>query len=276
MSATESVASTDEPLDAGLELVLPGKARSAGDGWTWIAEGWALFARAPLMWVISMVIVFVVMIAMSLVPMIGTLAFQVLQAVIAGGFVVACRSLEQGDEFDLEHLFAGFKRRFLPLAIVGLLLLLGWVAIILVFGAFVGFSILGAFLTGDPEAMMASMMASVGVIMIGTLVAVGLSVPLMAAYWFAPALVMMHDMKPVEAMKASFFACFRNFVPFIVYGLVMLVALIVAMIPFGLGMLVWVPLAITSTYVAYRRIFTEEEGAVADPLPSPLPGEGGL
>lgn len=263
MSATESVASTDEPPDAGLKLVLPGKSESAGHGWTWIAQGWGLFARAPLMWVISMVIVFVVMIALSLVPMIGTLAFQVLQAVIAGGFVVACRSLEQGDDFDLEHLFAGFKRRFLPLAIVGLLLLLGWVAIILVFGAFVGFSILGAFLTGDPEAMMASMMASVGVIMIGTLVAVGLSVPLMAAYWFAPALVMMHDMKPVEAMKASFFACFRNFVPFIVYGLVMFVALIVAMIPFGLGMLVWVPLAITSTYVAYRRIFTEEEGTEA-------------
>ena len=276
MSATESIASTDEPPDAGLKLVLPGKAESAGDGWTWIAQGWALFARAPLMWVISMVIVFVVMIALSLVPIIGTLAFQVLQAVIAGGFVVACRSLEQGDDFDLEHLFAGFRRRFLPLAIVGLLLLLGWIAIILVFGAFVGFSILGAFLTGDPEAMMASMMASVGVIMIGTLVAVGLSVPLMAAYWFAPALVMMHDMKPVEAMKASFFACFRNFVPFIVYGLVMFVALIVAMIPFGLGMLVWVPLAITSTYVAYRRIFTEEEGAVADPLPSQLPGERGL
>ena len=261
MSATESVAFTEEPLDAGLKLVLPGTAQAAGDGWTWIARGWALFARAPLMWVISMVIVFVVMIALSLVPVIGTLAFQVLQAVIAGGFVVACRSLEQGDDFDLEHLFAGFKRRFLPLAIVGLLLLVGWIVILLVFAVFVGFSVLGAFLTGDPEAMMASMMASVGVMMIGTLVAVGLSVPLMAAYWFAPALVMMHDMKPLEAMKASFFACFRNFVPFIVYGLVMLIALIVAVIPFGLGMLVWVPLAITSTYVAYRRIFTEDAGA---------------
>jgi len=263
MSATEPAASTDEAPGAGLQLVLPGKREEVGDGWTWIAQGWTLFAKAPLMWVISMVIVFVVMIAVSLVPMIGSLVFQVLQAVIAGGFVVACRSLEKGDDFDLEHLFAGFRKRFAPLAIVGLLLLAGWVGIILVFGAFVGFSILGAFLTGDPEAMMASMMASIGVILLGTLVVLGLSVPLMAAYWFAPALVMMHDMKPVEAMKASFFACFRNFVPFILYGLVMLVAAIVAVIPFGLGMLVWVPLAITSTYVAYRRIFTEEEGAAA-------------
>lgn len=263
MSATESIASTDGPLDAGLKLVLPGKGESAGAGWTWIAQGWTLFAKAPLMWVISMVILFVVMIAVNLVPLLGALAFQVVQAVFVGGLMVACRSLETGGDFDLEHLFAGFRKRFIPLAVVGLLLLVGWVVIMLVFGLFVGFSVVGAFLTGDPEAVMASIMASMGVILLGTLVMLGLSVPLMAAYWFAPALVMMHDMKPLAAMKASFFACFRNFVPFLVYGLVMFVALIVAMIPFGLGMLVWLPLAITSTYVAYRGIFTEDEVVAA-------------
>jgi len=265
MSATESIASTDEPLDAGLKLVLPGKAESAGDGWTWIAQGWTLFAKAPLMWVISMVILFVVMIAINLVPLLGALAFQVVQVVFVGGLMVACRSLETGGDFELEHLFAGFRKRFVPLAIVGVLMLLGWIAIMLVWGLFVGFSVLGAFLTGDPEAVMASVMASMGMIVIGTLVVAGLIVPLMAAYWFAPVLVTMHDMKPLAAMKASFFACFRNFVPFLVYGLVMLVALVVAMIPFGLGMLVWLPLAITSTYVAYRGIFTEEASAAAAP-----------
>ncbi|HET7729633.1 MAG TPA: BPSS1780 family membrane protein [Usitatibacter sp.] len=265
MSATESIASNDEPLDAGLKLVLPGKAESPGDGWTWIAQGWTLFARAPLMWVIAMVILFVVMIAINLVPLLGALAFQVVQVVFVGGLMAACRSLETGGDFDLEHLFAGFKKRFIPLAVVGVLMLLGMLAIMVVWGLFVGFSVLGAFLTGDPEAVMSTVMASMGMILLGTLVVLGLLVPLMAAYWFAPALVMMHGMKPLAAMKASFFACFRNFVPFIVYGLVMLVALIVAMIPFGLGMLVWLPLAITSTYVAYRRIFTEEASAAVTP-----------
>jgi uncharacterized membrane protein len=263
MSATESAASTEEALDAGLRLVLPGKAESAGDGWTWIAQGWTLFAKAPLMWIISMVILFVLAIAVNLVPLIGALAFQVLQGVFVGGFVVACRSLETGGDFDLEHLFAGFKKRFVPLVIVGLLLLVGWIVIMLVFGLFVGFSIVGAFMTGDPEAVMSSIMASMGVILLGTLVMLALMVPLMMAYWFAPALVMMHDMKPLYAMKASFFACLRNLVPFLVYGLVMFIAAIIAVIPFGLGMLVWVPVAITSTYVAYRRIFTEDAGAAA-------------
>jgi uncharacterized membrane protein len=89
----------------------------------------------------------------------------------------------------------------------------------------------------------------------------------MAAYWFAPALVMLHDMPPIEAMKASFFACFRNFVPFLVYSLVMGFTLFIAILPFGLGLLVWVPVAIASTYAAYRQIFTEDEAAAAPPRP---------
>jgi uncharacterized membrane protein len=145
--------------------------------------------------------------------------------------------------------------------IVGLVFLLGWVAIMVVFLLIAGFSLLGAFMSGDPDVAVAAMATSAMTMILGTLVALGLMVPLLAAYWFAPALVVMHDMKPVDAMKASFFACFRNFFTFVVYGIVMCVAAIVAIIPFGLGMLVWIPVAIASTYVAYRQIFTEDEAA---------------
>jgi uncharacterized membrane protein len=257
MSATEVQATPPQPIDPDLKLVVPGKGLDAGAGWDWIAQGWSLFTRAPLMWIVSIIIVFVIAIAVSLVPILGQLAFQLAQGIFAGGFMVACRELEKGGEFELEHLFAGFSRRFVPLLVVGVLLLVGWIVIFLVFLAFVGVGLLGAFLGGDAETALASLGASMGSILIGVLVMLGLMVPLMAAYWFAPALVMMHDMKPVAAMKESFFACFRNFVPFLVYGLVMMVAAIVAMIPFGLGFLVWMPVAIASTYVAYRQIFTE-------------------
>lgn len=247
--------------DSGLRLVLPGRREGAGDGLAWITRGWKLFTAAPLMWVISMVLLVIAAVAVNILPFVGSLVFQALQAVIMGGFVVACRSLEAGGDFEIEHLFAGFTRRFGPLAIVGILLLAGWIVLFLVFAVFVGFSILGALMTGEAEAALSAAAASVGMIALGTLLTLALMVPLLAAYWFAPALVVMHDVKPAQAMKASFLACFRNFIPFVVYGVVMLVALVVAMIPFGLGLLVWVPLAIASTYVAYRRIFTEEAPA---------------
>jgi uncharacterized membrane protein len=88
-----------------------------------------------------------------------------------------------------------------------------------------------------------------------------LVVPLLMAYWFAPALVVLHGMAPLDAMKASFVACLRHVVPSLVYGVVMMVFLVIAMIPIGLGLFVWVPLFFTSTYAAYRAIFTEAPAA---------------
>jgi uncharacterized membrane protein len=41
----------------------------------------------------------------------------------------------------------------------------------------------------------------------------------------------------------------------------MFVAAIIASIPFGLGLLVWVPVAIASNYVGYRQIFTQDAAA---------------
>ena len=267
MAATQAKVADGEALDAGLRLVVPGKATPAGAGWEWIAGGWQLFVKAPLMWSVALVILFVIAIVLAFIPFIGSLAFQLLQSVFAGGLIAACRNLERGGDFELEHLFAGFKVRFVPLLIVGLIFMVASLVLVLLFFMVAGLSLLPAFMSGDPGAMSAAMAGSMIMMLLGSLVMLALFVPVVAAYWFAPALVMMHDMAPVDAMKASFFGCLRNFVPFLLYGLVMLVAGIVAMIPFGLGMLVWVPVAMASNYVGYRQIFTEEAG---DAPPKPV------
>lgn len=261
MATTGAQAAGGEALDAGLKLVVPGKALPAGAGMEWITGGWQLFVRAPLMWIVAIVILFVIAMVLAFIPFLGSLAFQLGQSVFAGGLIAACRNLERGGEFELEHLFAGFKVRFVPLLIVGLIFLVASLVLVLLFFLVAGLSLLPAFLSGDSEAMQAALAGGVIGMMLGSLVMLALFVPVMAAYWFAPALVMMHDMQPVEAMRASFFASFRNFVPFLVYGIVMFIAAIVAVIPFGLGMLVWVPVAIASNYVGYRQIFTEEAAA---------------
>jgi hypothetical protein len=244
----------------GLRLVDPPRGNSAGAGIDWIGEGWRLFAKAPLMWVVSVLIVIVLAIVVGFIPIIGSLAFQVAQPVFAAGFMVACRSLETGGEFELEQLFAGFKRNFANLLVVGLIFLAGSIALLLVFAVFAGFGLIMAFVTGSgANDVVPALMASGMSIALGTLVTLFLTVPLLMAYWFATALVMFHDMSPVAAMKASFRGCLANIVPFIIYGFVMLVLCFVAMIPIGLGLLVWVPVAVTSTYAAYRAIYTEED-----------------
>lgn len=239
-----------------LRLVEP-RATAAGAGMDWIGEGWRLFARAPLMWIISIFVMLVITIVVGIVPFIGTLALQVAQPVFIAGYMVACRSLETGGDFELEHLFAGFKKNFSSLLIVGLVFLGGSIALFLVFAFFAGFGILMAYMNGGMNDVYPALMASGMSILLGTLVAVALSVPLLMLYWFAPALVMLHDMAPWAAMKASFRGCLKNVIPFIVYGFVMLLLCFVAMIPILLGFLIWIPVAIASTYAAYRSIYTE-------------------
>ena len=267
MSATEMPGSPPEAADPDLRLVLPGNSVSAGQGIAWIGQGWKLFARSPVMWIIALVILFIIAVAMALVPIIGSLVFQVLNPVFSAGFIVACRSMERGGEFELEHLFAGFKRNFGRLATVGVLFLALGLALLMVFAMFFGFSIVAAFLTGDPEQAMAAVAASSATLVLGALVTMALFIPVLMAYWFAPALVVMHDMAPAAAMKASLVGCVRNIIPFLLWGIVMGVIMIVASIPLGLGLLVAVPMMIASSYAAYRDIFTED---AAPPAPRPV------
>ena len=68
-------------------------------------------------------------------------------------------------------------------------------------------------------------------------------------------LIVLHEMPPVAALKASFYGCLRNWLPFLVYGVVLFVFCLVAAIPAGLGFLVLVPVIAASVYTAYRDIF---------------------
>ena len=256
MSATQA----PELEDAGTapRLTLPSRVNPAGAGWDWIASAWRLFKRAPLMWILSIVLVFVAALVISIIPFIGSLAFQLLQGVIAGGFMAACHSLSRGGDFEIEHLLSGFKRNFVNLLLLGVFLVVGGLVIMLVLAMFVGASVLTAFMGGvSPEHALEAITASVIPMLLGGLVALALTVPMLAAYWFAPALVMLNNLGPVAALKESFIGSFRNFVPFLIYGIVMTIFAILAAIPFGLGFLVWIPLAIASTYTAYRAIFTD-------------------
>ena len=251
------MSTTGNAVEGAPALQVPGRGTGAGAGWTWIVEAWRLFMRAPLMWIISLVIAFVATVAVGIIPILGTIAVYIVQTLFLGGWMYACLSLDRGGEFELEQLFAGFSRRFVPLLVVGALYTAGWIVIVLVVLAFAGMSILSTVLAGDPDLALAAITAAAGSLVLGGLVALALMVPLLAAYWFAPALVAIHGMGPVAAMKESFFACFRNFVPFLVYGVVMFIFALLAAIPLFLGYIVWIPVMIASIYTAYRSIFTD-------------------
>jgi uncharacterized membrane protein len=239
-----------------LNLVMPGRSLSAGHGWSWVRGGWSFFTAAPLMWIVFIVVLVILSLVFHFFPIIGSLAWQVFSPVISAGLVVGCRSLETSGELEIEHLFAGFKSNFGQLIVLGLLYVLGGLIILGVLFGFVGTAIVMALVNNDADALVQAF-AITTPLLVGGFIALILAALLLSAYWFAPALVMMHGVSPAKAMVASLGATFRNVGPFLVYGLVMGFFLVVAMIPLGLGLAVWAPVMIASGYFSYREVFTE-------------------
>ncbi|CAB1370358.1 BPSS1780 family membrane protein [Denitratisoma oestradiolicum] len=234
---------TQEPKTVGVERAMQ-----------WLAEGWRLFRAAPAIWIALTVVLFVINILLNLVPVLGGLAAALLMPVFFGGLMAGCAAQARDEDLQFDTLFAGFRTNTASLMTLGLLSVAAMVVIALL-----------AFLVGG-GAMMGSMMGrgmdpaggatlALGGMLMASLLVLALSVPVAMALWFAVPLVMLGNVAPVAALKSSFSACLKNMLPFLVYGVVVFVLTFIAAIPFGLGLLVLVPVVIASIYASYRDIF---------------------
>jgi len=186
-----------------------------------------------------------------MIPMVGSFASALLFPVFGGSLMLGCKDLERDGPFEFEHLFTGFKQKTGELVMLGAFNLLGWVVIFFAVAAVVGGGVVMGLARGGIEGAGISLAA----ISLAALLVAGLSMPLYMATWFAPALIVLQGMSTGAALKASFFGCLKNWMPFLIYSLVLLVLCIIAAIPLGLGYLVLIPVLATSVYTAYRDIF---------------------
>ena len=230
-----------------------GRAVAAGRGWDWIVSGWELFKKQPGMWIGIMVVAMILFFVMAFIPLVGSLASMVLGPVFAGGVMLGCKALDEGGELEFGHLFAGFKDKLGTLAAVGAIYLAAVVVIALVVGLVTGAGLFALMGGGDPGP--AAGAGAVMGLLLAVLLMLALLLPVFMAMWFAPSLVVLQDRRALDAMKESFAGCMKNIVPFLLYGVVLFVASIVAAIPLGLGYLVLLPVAAGSVYTAYRDIY---------------------
>lgn len=226
-----------------------------GHGWQWIVEAFALFRRNPLIWVVLTLGLMLIALAGSIVPVIGMYVVYLFTPLLLGGLMSACRDAQAGAEIEIGHLFAGFQHNASQLVTVGGVYLVGNVAIAglaLALGGAELRAAMEAAMQGTPEAIRpeAANKASLAV-----LVAATLFVPLAMAVWFAPALVMLDDVPAPRALLLSMQACLANLMPFLLYGAVMLLLLLAATLVFFVGLALWMPIAVISTYTGYRDVY---------------------
>ena len=237
-----------------------GRTVEAGRGSGWWSDGWTLFRAAPGMWIAVLAVYVLIVVGLSAIPWLGQIASALLAPVLAGGVMVGCRDLDRGQPLRVAHLIACFDDRLVPLLVASAIYLACWVVLCMLAASLV-FGVAGmgaglALLSGDPSALEASAVAGLGLGALVVLLLVTLvSIPLMMAFWFVPALVALRRDEPVAAMKASFSGSLANVLPLLVYSLIGLVLAIAASIPLGLGWLVLGPVFGGSVYAGYRDIF---------------------
>ena len=228
----------------------------AGAGVGWLSRGWNFFMQAPGVWIGITALWAVFAFAVQIVPIVGPLLGGLLFPVLMGGIMIGCDAVRRGEPLTVAHLFAGFNQNAAQLVLIGALYLAAYIGImIIVFVPMLGFGGFALFTgTATPEQMQ-----SFGLVMVlAGLIAFALMLPLFMAIWLAPALAALNGIGAVDAMKKSFFACLRNFLPFLVYSLLLIPVAIAATIPLLLGWLVATPVMFAGMYVSYREIFYAE------------------
>ena len=253
----------------------------AGNGWNWVLTGFALFRKSPAMWGLLVLSYIMLMQVLGMIPILGWFAATVLIPTFSASFMITSREIDQGRTLRFDLLFSGFKSNLPALLAQGGLYLASGLAILGLSALVDGGLLLQLMVLGNrPPAAAFDDGSLAGAAML----AGALYLPVLAAFWFAPALSAWRNLPATQALFYSFFAALRNWRAFLAYGLALaLLSMICSFALFVLALLVrgllgsqsqnafvlvmlpvmltYVPTLFASFYASYRDVFPQDEAA---------------
>jgi hypothetical protein len=228
---------------------------AASQGFQWVVAGFRLYRKNPLLLSAAFGVLFGVVMALGLIPVVGGSLSELASPLLVAGFMAAYRMLDDGNELELPNFLAGVRGPAIPLMAVGAVQLLGTLLI--------GKIMLG--MGFDPQAVMTAaqsqkdpveMQAILNQAMPAVLTGLVLFTPLIMATWFAPALILFGGARPAIALGVSLKAVARNWAAMMVNGITLgLLLFLAALVPMLLGLLVAMPVLFGSLYASYQAIF---------------------
>ena len=218
----------------------------------WIKDGWEVFKKEPGILIVMTLIFIGASIVAAFIPFVGTLAITLLSPAIGGGFMYVARELDQGRNIEIGDLFQAFKQEGMlnQFLIMGAIYLgISILTYAIVFGFVFGGIMSASASHGDPSPMFIIM------IFLGLFFGFTMFLFTIMLLFYGIPLVMLDDMKPVEAMKSSFMAFLKNIWPLTIFSAILLIPFVIALIPFGLGFIVLFPILTMMQYTSYRSVY---------------------
>ena len=238
----------------------------AAEGVEWLRSSIRIFRSQWLRYTSVAALFLLIMQVASVIS--GGLLFVFLKPVLSVGFLAAAWHHERGELPEAKHLFAGFKSNLKALLPLGGVYLLG-----VLIAATIGLAASGISMQdiiaadGQPKLDEMTQLRFM-------MVTLALTLPVTAALWFAPALIVFADATFFQALATSCRACLSNWLAMSVYCLAIFVLLLVIAacvspmlllaknVALMIMMLIAVPLTavlMISDYVSYRRVFHRDE-----------------
>lgn len=234
---------------------------AARSGPAWLAAGWRHFRGKPFVWIGLAAGWMIITLGLVMVPLIGGVVANLLQPVFFASFALAARRQAAGQSIDMGDLFSGFRRPLRPLVNIGAFLLAAELLVFVAMGA-LGLPGLTPGDKGaafDMRAWVQALQGKEWILVVGAL----LTGIVKGALWFAPALLAFHDLSTAHALRWSVYAALSNVGAMIAYGIVLTAAFVAGALPWGLGLLIAIPVMVASTYTGYVSVFGEP------PAPAP-------
>ena len=193
----------------------------ARHGIAWLKQAYVLFSRKRLPWIMLLLTYYILLKLLLYVPYVGPYAISILKPVFAVGLLAAAWTQERGGTPQLNQLFQGFRANLGSLLPIGIFFVVGVTAAVFASSLIDNGKLLdllsnagGTMTEEDFTAALAD-----GALQAGMLFSALLTLPILIATWWAPALVVFQNAGAGTALAVSFRAAIANFRPLAIYAL---------------------------------------------------------
>ena len=219
----------------------------------WIKMSFLMFRAQPAGWLALLATWLLASLGLLIIPFIGGALFGILQPAFFASFVIAARDQEAGLPVGARQLLAAFRFNGKPLITIGSITLLTNLLVFAIL-AMLGLPLTmqaGADGVPDMSAFSRELQGKEWIAWLG----LALSMVVKGILWFTCALLALNQMPASHAIRWSFFALVANFLPMLVFAVLMTAMFILAAIPLLLGMFIAMPVFAIIHYVSYRDLF---------------------
>jgi uncharacterized membrane protein len=254
---------------------------SAQRGWGWIVAAWQLMRLRLSLAIGVVLLMYVLLFVASMLPLVGNILTPFLSPFLAGGvYLVFARmraieqrshieplAREQPISFDL--MFSVFqdpapRKALINLALISLAFTFAMLLLMAVFVAVklsgVDHAVLTDATATDQQrvAFLLPIMLEPNSWIMWLIGLLGLAIYSMATFFAVP-LIVLRGLRVVPALKQSFQAVARNWLAFLVYGVIWLILFISVPLTLMLSLIILLPLMFMSVFVAFEEIWPADD-----------------